>query len=56
MGKDLATDSLAPGAYRLVVKVTDEKTAAVAYQSLNFEIRDRGEPVASLWTVDVPAK
>ena len=55
MGKDLRTDALAPGVYRLVVKVTDIKSAASAYQSLNFEVRDKGQPVASLWTVDVPA-
>ena len=54
MGKDLATDSLLPGVYRLVVKVTDMKSAASAYQSLNFEVRDKAQPVAALWTVDIP--
>jgi hypothetical protein len=54
MGKDLATEQLAPGVYRLVVRITDEKTGASAYQSLNFEVRDKGQPVAALWTVDVP--
>jgi hypothetical protein len=54
MGKDLATDALAPGVYRLVVKITDLKSAASAYQSLNFEVRDKAQPVAALWTVDIP--
>jgi GWxTD domain-containing protein len=54
MGKDLRTDTLAPGVYRLVVKVSDPKSAAVAYQSLNFEVREKNQPVASLWTIDVP--
>jgi GWxTD domain-containing protein len=54
MGKDLQTDTLAPGVYRLVVKVTDLKSASSAYQSLNFEVRDKAQPVAALWTVDVP--
>ena len=45
---------LVPGVYRLVVKVTDMKSAASAYQSLNFEVRDKAQPVAALWTVDVP--
>ncbi len=54
MGKDLATDALAPGVYRLVVKITDMKSAASAYQSLNFEVRDKAQPVAALWTVDIP--
>lgn len=54
MGKDLATDTLVPGVYRLVVKVTDEKSGSSAYQSLNFEVRDKTQPVAALWTVDVP--
>lgn len=54
MGKDLKTDNLVPGVYRLVIKVTDAKTAANAYQSLNFEVRDKAQPAASLWTVDVP--
>ncbi len=55
MGKDLATDTLAPGVYRLVVKITDMKSAASAYQSLNFEVRDKAQPVAALWTVDIPS-
>jgi GWxTD domain-containing protein len=54
MGKDLATNSLVPGGYRLVVKVTDMKSGASAYQSLNFGVRDKAQPVAALWTVDVP--
>jgi GWxTD domain-containing protein len=54
MGKDLRTDTLAPGFYRLVVKLTDPETSATAYQSLNFEVRDPSQPVASLWTLDVP--
>jgi GWxTD domain-containing protein len=54
MGKDLRTDTLAPGVYRLVVKVTDTESAASAFQSLNFEVRDEAHPVAALWTVDVP--
>ncbi len=54
MGKDLRTDTLAPGFYRLVVKLTDPETSATAYQSLNFEVRDASRPVASLWTLDVP--
>ncbi len=54
MGKDLRTDTLAPGFYRLVVKVSDPVSSATAYQSLNFEVRDAAHPVPSLWTIDVP--
>ena len=54
MGKDLRTDTLVPGIYRLIVKVTDPETSATAYQSLNFEVRESSQPVASLWTLDVP--
>jgi GWxTD domain-containing protein len=54
VGKDLRTDTLFPGTYRLVVRVTDPETSTSAYQSLNFEIRDKGHPVPSLWTLEVP--
>jgi len=54
MGKDLRTDTLAPGFYRLVVKVSDPQSAATAYQSLNFEVQNPSQPVAALWTLDAP--
>jgi GWxTD domain-containing protein len=54
MGKDLRTDTLTPGFYRLVVKVSDPISSATAYQSLNFEVQDASKPVASLWTIDAP--
>ncbi len=53
-GKDLRTDTLVPGYYRLVVKVTDPDSSETAYQSLNFEVQDRSEPVIKLWTRDLP--
>ncbi len=54
IGKDLRTDTLAPGVYRLVVRVTEPESSATASESLNFEVRDPSNPVAALWTVDVP--
>ncbi len=54
MGKDIRTDTLTPGFYRLVVKVTDPQSSATVYQALNFAVRDASQPVASLWTLDVP--
>jgi hypothetical protein len=54
MGKDIRTDTLSPGFYRLVVKVSDPLSSATAYQSLNFEVQDASKPVASLWTIDAP--
>ncbi len=53
LGHDLPTKDLAPGVYRLVVKVSDPETKAVAYQSMNFEI-DPPEQVSALWAVIAP--
>ena len=53
MGKDLRTDTLAPGIYRLVVKVTNPETAATAYQSLNFEVLDSTHATHPLWTLSI---
>ena len=41
MGKDIPTDEMAPGPYRLVIKATDPATKETSYQSLNFSIVDR---------------
>ena len=41
MGKDISTDDMAPGPYRLVIKATDPATHETSYQSLNFSIVDR---------------
>ncbi|HEY0785917.1 MAG TPA: GWxTD domain-containing protein [Acidobacteriaceae bacterium] len=54
LGKDLRTDTLVPGVYRLVVKVSDPGSQATAYQSLSFEVRDPAHPVPTLWTLDAP--
>jgi GWxTD domain-containing protein len=54
MGRDFRTDTLTPGFYRLVIRVTDPSDAATAFQSLNFQVRDDQHPVAALWTIDVP--
>jgi GWxTD domain-containing protein len=54
LGRDLRTDTLFPGSYRLVVRVTDPESRVTAYQSLNFEVADpaRGNP--PLWSLTVP--
>ncbi|WP_233581585.1 GWxTD domain-containing protein [Acidipila sp. EB88] len=54
MGKDLPTQDLAPGLYRLVIKASDPDTGATAYQSLAFELQDQEHPTEALWTVDAP--
>ena len=54
MGKDLRTDTLTPGFYRLVVKVTEPETKATAYQSLNFDVQAPTQPAPALWTIDMP--
>lgn len=51
MGKDLSTDTLHPGNYRLVIRATNDDLRQTAYQSLNFEIKPSSAPAASLWTV-----
>ncbi len=53
MGKDFRTEALAPGSYRLVIKVTDPESGSTAYQSLNFEVQSSEHPVPRLWTLDV---
>ena len=53
-GKDLRTDILDPGIYRLVVRAKDPVANTTAYQSLNFEVVDKSTPAAGLWTVVVP--
>ncbi len=54
VGKDLRTDTLSPGSYRLVVRVTDAATSATGYQSLSFEVQSTSHPEPALWTLDVP--
>jgi GWxTD domain-containing protein len=46
-GKDLSTGSLAPGSYRLVVKVTDPETQQSSAEAINFAIRS--EDSSPLW-------
>ena len=41
MGKDIPTDDMVPGPYRLVIKATDPATHETSYQSLNFSVVDR---------------
>ena len=54
VGKDLRTDTLTPGSYRLVVRITDAETGATGYQSLSFEVQTNSHPEPALWTLDVP--
>lgn len=54
IGKDLRTDDLAPGVYRLVVRARDTDSSTTAYQSLNFEVVDSSTPAPALWTITVP--
>jgi GWxTD domain-containing protein len=53
LGKDIETDSISPGNYRLVIKVTNPQDHSTVYQSLNFEVTT---PAASapLWTAIAP--
>lgn len=52
IGKDLSTSDLSPGAYRLVIQVTDPATNAHVSQALNVNITT---PRPSLWTVVSPS-
>ncbi len=52
LGKDVATDGLPSGNYRLVVKITNPDTHEVSTQALSFQII--GSDAYPLWTVDVP--
>jgi GWxTD domain-containing protein len=47
-GKDLSTQSLLPGSYRLVVKVTDPDTQQSSAEAVNFTLR--AEDAFPLWT------
>lgn len=47
-GKDLSTQSLAPGSYRLVVKVTDPDSHQTTAEAVNFTLRSA--EASSLWT------
>jgi GWxTD domain-containing protein len=47
-GKDLATESMAPGSYRLVVKITDPETQQSTAEAVNFTLR--GPDAFPLWT------
>jgi hypothetical protein len=52
IGKDLATDALSPGPYRLVIQVTDPASGAHVSQALNLTITNPRPP---LWTVVSPS-
>lgn len=52
IGKDLATDALSPGPYRLVIQVTDPASGAHVSQALNLTITN---PRPSLWTMVSPS-
>ena len=52
IGKDLTTDQLSPGPYRLVIQVTDPATGTHASQALNLNI---AAPRPPLWTVISPS-
>jgi GWxTD domain-containing protein len=47
-GKDLSTVSMAPGSYRLVVKITDPETQQSTAEAVNFTLR--GPDAFPLWT------
>ncbi len=47
-GKDLSTQSLVPGSYRLVVKVTDPEAQQSTAEAVNFTLR--AEDAFPLWT------
>jgi GWxTD domain-containing protein len=52
IGKDLQTDELSPGAYRLVIQVTDPADGTHVSQALNLTITNPRPP---LWTVVSPS-
>jgi GWxTD domain-containing protein len=52
IGKDLATDALSSGPYRLVIQVTDPASGAHVSQALNLTI---SSPRPPLWTVVSPS-
>jgi GWxTD domain-containing protein len=54
IGRDFRTDTLSPGSYRLVIRVTDPASGAVVFQSLNFEVKAAESPIARLWTIEAP--
>lgn len=54
LGKDIETDTIRPGNYRLVIRVTNPDDHSTAYQSLNFEITPASMRPAPLWTVITP--
>ncbi|MCU1322111.1 MAG: hypothetical protein JWM43_1760 [Acidobacteriaceae bacterium] len=51
LGKDIRTEVIQPGNYRLVLKVTNPADHSTVYQSLNFEIATPSARPAALWTV-----
>jgi len=53
VGRDIATDGLPPGNYRLVVKITDPETHASATQALSFQII--ASDAFPLWTLSLAA-
>lgn len=55
IGKDLPTDSLIPGPYRLVIRVTDPENHLTAFQSLNFVLSSNPAEIPSLWVVTTPS-
>ena len=52
IGKDLPTDELSPGPYRLVIQVTDPTSGVHVSQALNLNI---SPPRPPLWTVISPS-
>jgi GWxTD domain-containing protein len=52
IGKDLSTDQLSAGPYRLVIQVTDPTSGAHVSQALNLNI---AAPRPRLWTVVTPS-
>lgn len=55
MGKDLPTEALVPGHYRLVIRTSTSAPEQTAYQSLNFEVAPASTQIPTLWTVDLPS-
>lgn len=54
LGKDLSTDSLPPGAYRLVIRASDSESHVTSFQSLNFYVSNDSSEIYSLWRVMTP--
>ena len=53
VGKDLVTDGLAPGPYRLVVRLEDPVTHVTTSQAMQLRLESGTDP--ELWVVSVPS-